>query len=227
MNPLVTIETWGDFALWSRPEGKVERLTYPVPTPSGLRGLLSAIYAKPPEFYWQVRRLEVLRPIAYATFRRNEVKSKMARLTEANPLKSVIHIEEERTQRQSVALKNVRYRVTAEIVPRPDYAKPAETLRNQFERRVRAGQNFMQPCMGTREFPAYYAWGSSGEAPIDLDLDLGYMLYDVFDLNRRQTENKASPYVTLFHARLVRGVMDIPPFDSPLVLRPEGGARHA
>lgn len=227
MNAVVTIETWGDFALWTRPESKVERLTYPVPTPSGMRGLLSAIYAKPVEFYWQVNRIEVLAPIRYATFRRNEVKSKMTRVSEADPGKSCILIEDDRTQRQSVVLKDVRYRVTAEIVPREGFPYPVERLRNQFERRVRAGQCFYQPSMGTREFPAYFTWGSSGQPPIDLDLDMGYMLYDVFDLHRWQTEMRAAPYVTLFHARLRKGVLDVPPFDSPLVMRPERGDDRA
>ena len=113
----VTLEIWGDFALWTRPESKVERLTYPVPTPSGIRGVLSSIYAKPSEFLWSVRRIEVLRPIRYITFKRNEVKAKMPAALE----KKCIDYEKERTQRQSVCLKDVRYRITAEILPRPDY----------------------------------------------------------------------------------------------------------
>ena len=69
----IKIEVWGDFACFSRPESKVERLTYPVMTPSAARGILSAIYSKPPEFYWQIRRIEVLKPIKYLSFKRNEV----------------------------------------------------------------------------------------------------------------------------------------------------------
>ena len=80
-----TIEIWGDFALWTRPESKVERLSYAVPTPGGIRGVLSSIYSKPPEFYWQIKKIEVLRPIRYISFKRNEVKSKMAHLSEATP----------------------------------------------------------------------------------------------------------------------------------------------
>ena len=69
----IKIEVWGDFACFSRPESKVERLTYPVITPSAARGILSAVYSKPVEFYWQIRQIEVLKPIRYATFKRNEV----------------------------------------------------------------------------------------------------------------------------------------------------------
>ena len=112
MNPVVSMEVWGDLACWTRPESKVERLTYPVPTPSGMRGVLSAIYSKPKEFYWQVRRIEVLKPIQYTSFRRNEVKSKMGR-------GESLCIEDDRTQRQSIMLKDVRYRITAELMPQP------------------------------------------------------------------------------------------------------------
>lgn len=76
MNEQVVIEVWGDFACFTRPEAKVERLSYPVPTPSAIRGILSAIYSKPKEFYWQINRIEVLNPIKFISFKRNEVKKK-------------------------------------------------------------------------------------------------------------------------------------------------------
>ena len=74
----ISLEVWGDFACFSRPECKVERLSYPVITPSAARGILSAIYSKPVEFYWQVKRIEVLSPIKYMSFKRNEVKSRQS-----------------------------------------------------------------------------------------------------------------------------------------------------
>lgn len=227
MNNLqATIEIWGDFALWTRPESKVERLTYPVPTPSGIRGVLTAIYSKPPEFYWQVQRIEVLKPIRYVTFKRNEVTKVMPRMG-SDPTKSRIEIEECRTQRQSVVLQDVRYRVTAEMIPRPDFAKPPVCLINQFERRVTHGQAFMQPSMGTREFPAYFEWGSSGLPPIDESMDLGLMLYDVFDLYEWKVRKTAEPAVSLFRANMEHGVIDIPPYSSPLVLKPGKEESHA
>ena len=212
----VTLEIWGDFALWTRPESKVERLTYPVPTPSGIRGVLSSIYAKPSEFLWSVRRIEVLRPIRYITFKRNEVKAKMLRLPKAAPEKVCIDYEEERTQRQSVCLKDVRYRITAEILPRPDYSGSPEGLYCQAKRRIQHGQAFLQPCMGVREFPAYFEWGSSGMPPIPESLALVWMLYDVFDLHNWQ---KTEPERSLFDARMENGVIEVPPFDSPLIRR--------
>ncbi len=216
--PMV-ITVWGDFACWTKPECKVERLSYPVPTPSGIRGLLASIYSKPPEFYWQVKQIEVLSPIRFTTFKRNEVKKKLSYNNSA-PAKSYIYIEDERTQRQSVVLKDVRYRITAEMVLRPDFCGTPEQLCHQFERRVKRGQNFLQPSMGTREFPAYYEWGSTGEQPIEETLDLGLMLYDVFDLHQWKVGKKAAPSVSLYRANMEQGVIQVPPYDSPLVLKP-------
>lgn len=218
-NPSATLEIWGDFALWTRPESKVERMTYAVPTPGAIRGVLSAIYSKPPEFYWQVQRIEVLSPIRYISFKRNEVKSKMMKIPQANVFKACILIDDDRTQRQSVVLRDVRYRITAEIVPRETYGHAPENLMDQFERRVKRGQAFMQPCMGTREFPAYFEWGSSDSRPIDVTMDLGFMVYDVFNLHKYQVTKQAEPEISLFHAQLNKGVLEIPPYDSPEVLK--------
>lgn len=218
-NPSATIEVWGDFALWTRPESKVERMTYAVPTPGAIRGLLSSIYSKPPEFYWQVRRIEVLSPIRYISFKRNEVKSKMMKIPEANSYKACILIEDDRTQRQSVVLQDVRYRITAEIVPRATYTHAPGNLMDQFERRVKRGQTFMQPCMGTREFPAYFEWGSGGRESIRETMDLGLMVYDVFNLHKWGVTKQAEPEISLFHARLENGVLEVPSYDSPEVLK--------
>ncbi len=218
-NPSVTIEVWGDFALWTRPESKVERMTYAVPTPGAIRGLLSSIYSKPPEFYWQVRRIEVLSPIHYISFKRNEVKSKMMKIPQTNVLKACIDIEDDRTQRQSVVLQDVRYRITAEIVSRATYGHAPGNLMDQFERRVKRGQAFMQPCMGTREFPAYFEWASGVGEPIDVTMDLGLMVYDVFNLHKWGVTKQAEPEISLFHGHLNRGVLEVPPYDSPEVLK--------
>ncbi len=219
----VCITVWGDFACWTKPECKVERLSYPVPTPSGIRGLLASIYSKPAEFYWQVAQIEVLTPIRFITFQRNEVKKKLS-YNSSDPARSCICIEDERTQRQSVVLKDVRYRITAEMVLRPDFGGTPQQLYNQFERRVKRGQNFLQPSLGTREFPAYYEWGSTGELPIEESIDLGLMLYDVFDLHQWKVGKKAEPSVSLYRASMERGVIQVPPYDSPLVLKPGKGA---
>lgn len=225
----IALDVWGDFACFARPECKVERLTYPAPTPSAMRGLLSAIYSKPREFYWQVNRIEVLCPLKYISFKRNEVKENLLVKKDGSPKgDGPILVDytgkdgnKGRTQRQTVALRDVRYRVYASICRQPGYNEPEERLYNQAQRRIARGQCFMQPSLGLREFAAYFAPAEGEASPIPLDLDLGLMLYDVFDLHKWQVTAKAEPYVTLFHARLEQGVLHVPPFDSPEVLRPE------
>ena len=103
MNDEVCLEVWGDFACFAPPYGKVERLTYPVPTPSAVRGILSSIYAKKTEFYWQVTQIEVLNPIRYMSFQRNELKSAVSAKPDME--KSILYTDEERTQRQTQVLK--------------------------------------------------------------------------------------------------------------------------
>ncbi len=208
------METWGDLACFTRPESKVERLSYPVPTPSALRGLLSAIYSKPNEFYWQINRVEVLKPIRYISFKRNEVKSKVG--NSANP----ILVEDDRTQRQSVMLKDVHYRVYASIIKRDGFKGTLTALYEQADRRIRGGKCFYQPCLGTRECVAYFSPNESGLLPCKESLDVGLMLYDVFDLHSFEVTTKSKPYITLFKAKLVDGVLEIPDFDSGDVLRP-------
>ena len=216
----ISLEVWGDFACFSRPECKVERLSYPVITPSAARGILSAIYSKPVEFYWQVKRIEVLKPIKYISFKRNEVKSRQSG-------KKPVFVEDDRTQRQSVVLKDVRYRITAEIVKRPDFSGTLEQLYAQALNRIEKGKCFFQPSLGLREFACYF--GPSGDsAPIEDSCDLGYMLYDVFDFkNDIEVTEKTTPCISLFSAKMERGVIEVPEIDSPLVLKPEGGVKDA
>ena len=109
----VVIEVWGDFACFTMPQAKVERLTYPFPPPSAARGILSAIYMKPKEFLWRVHRIEVLEPIRYISFKRNEIKCTVS--------STPVSAEEERTQLQTTALQNVRYLIAASIIPRPAF----------------------------------------------------------------------------------------------------------
>lgn len=217
----IQVEVWGDFACCSRPESKVERLTYPVITPSAARGIMSAIYSKPPEFYWQIKKIEVLNPIRYMSIKRNEViNSKIGR-----GMKPML-VEEHRTQRQTVVLKDVRYRITAEIVPQNDFKGTANQLYEQARRRIRGGKCYYQPSLGMREFICYFSEPTDA-SPIPCDLDLGIMLYDVFDLHKHKVTDTTEPYVTVFKARLEQGVLNVPPFDSDEVLKPERGDADA
>lgn len=207
----ITIEVWGDFACWTSPYAKVERLTYPFPTPSAARGILSAIYSKPAEFYWQVNRIEVLNKIRYISFKRNEVKSKIS--------DKYLYADEDRTQRQTVALRDVRYRIAASIVPRSDFQGSEVQLTEQALRRIRRGAAFMQPSLGQREFVAYFEESDNTRPPIKDSLDAGLMVYDVFDLHDSTVRKRVQPKLSLFHAVMEHGVIQVPPYDSPAVLK--------
>ncbi len=211
MNREIVLEVWGDFACFTDPASKVERRSYPVPTPSAVRGILSALYSKPPEFYWQVMRIEVLNPIRYISFKRNEVKSTVK--------DTPIYADEDRTQRQTRALRDVRYRITAEICPRPDFRGTVEQLYAQAVRRIRGGKTFYQPSLGLREFVAYFEESDGSRPPIQESMDLGLMVYDVFDLHDWAVRKKAKPCLSLYHARMENGVIEVPPYDSPEVLK--------
>ena len=208
----IILEVWGDFACFSNPAGgKVERLSYPFPTPSAVRGILSAIYSKPPEFFWQINRIEVLNPIRYISFKRNEIKSTVR--------DKPIYTDEDRTQRQTVALRDVRYRIAATIVPRETFSGTAEQLCRQALRRIRNGKTYFQPSLGLREFVAYFEESDGIKEPIPVDMDAGLMVYDVFDLHDYEVRKKTRPQLSLFHAVMKQGVIQVPPYDSPEVLK--------
>ena len=207
----IVVEVWGDFACFTQALAKVERLSYPFPTPSAARGILSAIYSKPKEFYYQINRIEILNPVSYISFKCNEVKSRVS----SNP----IDIEEDRTQRMTVALRDVRYRIAASIVPRPSFEGQEIQLYEQALRRIRTGKTYFQPSMGLRQFPAYFEESDEKTPPLDINMDAGLMVYDVFDLHDDSVLRKAKPKLSLFHAVVEHGVVRVPPFDSPEVLK--------
>jgi len=232
------LDVWGEFACFTRPELKVERFSYPVITPSAARGIFDAILSKPKEFRWQVLRVEVLAQPSYIALRRNEVKDKasvqairgwMAGKSEPEPLwadgdrDSLGTDMKGRTQRQTMALRDVRYRLHAQIRPWPGLLQLQKSLEEQFGRRVSHGKCFYQPYLGCREFPAYFAHPCPEDPPpVAWDQDVGLMLYDVFDLSRPGTSGD-SPCVTLFHAEVKAGVLDVPEYVSDRVLRVTSG----
>ena len=236
------LEVWGEFACFSRPELKVERFSYPVITPSAARGIFDAIYCKPnkdpkqAQFRWQITKIEVLSPISYIPLRRNEVKDVanvsaiekwMTGKAPPGPIwadgdRGLLGTDEKgRTQRQTMALKDVRYHLHAEIRPWPGCEQKLPALEAQFRRRANRGKCFYQPYFGCREFPAYFE-RVNGKPPADTpkipDQDLGLMLYDVFDLSRPGTAYDR-PSISLFRARLRNGVLDVPEYTSPEVLK--------
>ena len=213
----ICLEIWGDFACFAPPFAKVERLTYLVPTPSAIRGVLSSIYCKPAEFYWQVTKIEVLNPIRYMNFMRNEVKSAVSIKSEIDS--SILYTDEDRTQRQTQVLKDVRYRITARICPREDFHGTLEQLYCQAIRRIRGGKTFCQPCLGMREFVCYFEESDGTRPPVDVSMDLGLMVYDVFDLHDYTVRAKTKPSLSLYHAVMEHGVISVPDYDSDAVLK--------
>ncbi len=240
-NGIHTLEVWGDLACFTRPEMKVERFSYPVITPSAARGIFDAIYwdgirekrgkesVMRPYFHWQVKRIEVMQPPRYIALRRNEVKGCvpgtatlnkwMSGKEQPEPLWADGNDENTgRTQRQTMALKNVRYRITAQIVPKSGFASDYGKFNSQFERRAKQGKCFQQPYFGCREFPAFFEYVESQSAsvrpPVAMDQHLGFMLYDVFDLRKEAVSFSDKPFITLFDAHIRNGVLEVPPFDS-------------
>ena len=209
----ISVTVWGDLACFTSPTTKVERLSQAVPTPSAARGILSSVYAKPKEFFWMITKIEVLKPIRYISVRRNEVKSILGNNMEP------ISAEDERTQRQTVFLYDVRYRITAQIVPRPDYHGTVEQLYAQAERRIKGGKCFCQTALGLRECVAYFSESDPNEKPIQQDMDLGLMVYDIFDLHDAEVRKKTRTRLSLYHAVMKQGVIEVPPYDSPEVLK--------
>jgi CRISPR-associated protein Cas5d len=218
----------GPFACFTRPEMKVERMSYPVMTPSAARGILEAILYKP-EFRWHIRRIYVLKPIRWISFRRNEVKEKapssqsiyrwMTRKAPIRPIIADATAEEAgddqhgRTQRNTVALKDVSYIIEATLSVRPHCSDPPDKFYACFNRRVQRGQCFTQPTFGCREFPAFFEPAPATFTPIPDSFDIGWMLYDVFDLDERN-DAYSKPFITLFHATLARGVMEVEAWSS-------------
>lgn len=223
----IHIHTWGDLACFTRPEMKVERVSYPVITPSAARGLLEAILYKP-QFRWRIRRIAVKRPVRFLAFRRNEVKS---RLSPRNPVPLLA--DEDRTQRNTLALRDVDYVIEASMHLTPLAGMPRRKPNNEedqgddtlvkylamFQRRAEKGQCFSQPCFGCREFPAHFELATEAAmrvAPeINRDTDLGLMLYDVFHLDVAKDQQpgrieKPQPRVTFFKATLKNGIVTVP-----------------
>jgi CRISPR-associated protein Cas5d len=228
MSTPIHLRVWGDLACFTRPEMKVERVSYPVITPSAARGLLESILFKP-QFRWRIHRIAVRRPIRFLALRRNEVKSKAS---SRNP--QPILVEDDRTQRNTLALQCVEYILEASIALTPlanqprrkpcaaDEPEGDDSLGKYYgmaRRRIENGQCFHQPCFGCREFPAHFAPAGpedmSVPSGLNADADLGLMLYDVFDLDVPHSGGKsqADPRITFFPARLQAGIVEIPSWD--------------
>lgn len=213
MGSQIRLEVWGDYALFSRPELKVERVSYDVMTPSAAQGILKSIFWHPGVEY-RIDRIHVLNPIRRLSVKRNEVKSKM-------PSRSVlammdggptIHLDpgKDRAQRNSLILKDVRYVIDAFLFVEPGKLNPGDSKAKfdaEFERRAHRGDCYRQPVMGCREFPAYFRpWDRDKGEPEGFEKgerDLGVMLLGM------DWRNIDDPQPLFFHAALKDGVMDV------------------
>ncbi len=210
------LEVRGDFACFTRPEMKVERVSYDLITPSAARAVFEAILWKP-AIRWRVRRIEVLAPIRWINLRRNEVAGVVSTRNVESAMRTGsgelgLYIEDERQQRAGLFLRDVAYRLHAELSLQPD-APPGETLtkyREMFERRAGKGQCVNQPYLGCREFAADFRLVTDVDAeppPIAETRDLGFMLHDL------DFANPADPVPRFFRAQMVNGAVAVPDFD--------------
>ena len=190
---------------------KVERVSYDVITPSAARSVFEAILWKP-AIRWEVRKIEVLKPIRWISVRRNEVKSKISvsNVKEAmNGKRSDLGmiIEDERTQRASLFLRDVAYRLHAELLPvGEDALKNPAKYREMFQRRAEKGQCVNQPYLGCREFAARFRLVddlTTETEPLDETRDLGWMLYDM------DFAAVDDPKPKFFRAEMQGGVIDL------------------
>lgn len=213
------LEVSGDYACFTRPEMKVERVSYDVITPSAARAVFEAILWKP-AIRWRVRKVEVLNPIRWISLRRNEVGAvvpvgsvKTAMNKGSGDL--ALYIEDERQQRAGLFLRDVAYRLHAdlEVLPNAGANNPPPKFWEMFERRAAKGQCINQPYLGCREFACDFRLVKEDEsaAPIAETRDLGWMLHDM------DFDNPADPKPRFFRAELKNGVLVVPDAESPEV----------
>ncbi|MGD9616118.1 MAG: type I-C CRISPR-associated protein Cas5c [Alphaproteobacteria bacterium] len=213
----VRLHVWGERACFTRPEMKVERVSYDVITPSAARGILDAVHWKP-AIRWIVDRIHVLKPIRFQSFRRNEVGARISTALVERAMRAGstaglgLVVGDQRQQRATTLLVDVGYVIEAHFEP-TDKAGPDDTPAkhiSMFNRRAASGQCFHRPCLGTREFAADFRLIGDGTALPECELpqdqrerDLGWMLHDIdFTPDGGGTSR-------FFRARLTGGVLDV------------------
>jgi len=239
MNYGITLKVSGDYALFSRPEMKVERVSYDAITPSAARGVLEAIYWKP-QIRWIIDEITVLKPIRFTNIRRNEISSKI-------PVKGKfgvnagmkdptitphMAVDQHRQQRASLVLKDVSYLIKAHIAvldrrvekgsePVPENEAVGKHL-DMFKRRARKGQAFHHPYFGCREFPVDFELiENESDLPtpdtsLHGDRDLGYMLHDIEFEQEHSTKKVKSTVPHFFRAQMSNGIITVPELPFPI-----------
>jgi CRISPR-associated protein Cas5d len=237
----IHLKVTGDYALFSRPEMKVERVSYDVMTPSAARGVLEAIYWKP-QIRWIIDEIHVLNPIRFTNIRRNEVSSKIAvkggtgvNAAMANPeIRPTMDVAENRQQRASLLLKDVAYLIKARVHlfdtrldrngPEVPVNEAAGKHLEMFKRRALKGQAFQQPYFGCREFPVRFELiENDSDIPkphpdfiTGQPKDLGFMLHDIEFEQDRVTKKVKSTTPHFFRATMTDGVILVPELPFPI-----------
>lgn len=200
--PPVTIKIWGALACFTRPEAKVERVSYEIMTPSSARNTLQSVYWHP-QMQWQVREIWVLSPISWTSFTSNELEGRATmRYAQGRTTRQEIPYAAryQRQPRHNLILRDVAYLIKADCISEDDPAKH----RDQFRRRVTSGSCYIRPYLGIREYAAHFAEPDGTERPIPVSRDLGRMLFDLnYDGNGRGTP-------IFFNARLEQGILHVP-----------------
>ena len=206
------LEVFGDYALFTRPEMKVERVSYDVMTPSAARGILEAILWHP-GMRWKIDRIYVMSPICFSNIRRNEVSAKISGRTTKSAMQTgaddlYLCTKDCIAQRAAMVLRHVHYVIEAhfEMTEKASPTDNAGKFCEMFRRRAQNGQCYHQPCFGTREFPAAFRLWEGGDIPTaypDSEKDLGFMLYDMDYSDPRNIKPM------FFRAVLKNGVLDL------------------
>lgn len=212
----ISLCVWGEFALFSRPDLRVERVSYPIITPSAARGVFEAVFWKP-EFAYHVRQIDVVRPGTSISVLRNEITGRQG----TKP----IRIGQQRTQRTALMLQHVRYVLHADLVLRPHATEHVAKYRSQLERHIEAGRCFHRPYLGARECSAHFAYPTAEDRPDpSFSLHIGTMLFDLAfvpgktkgGLSFRQQDGAGKRIVdgaarpVFFDARVEGGVLTVP-----------------
>jgi CRISPR-associated protein Cas5d len=212
--PSFCLEVSGPFACFTRPEMKVERVSYDVITPSAARSIFEAILWKP-AIRWRVHRIEVLKTIRWINLRRNEVSAVVStrnvqQAMAAGSGQLALYIEDERQQRAGYFLRDVAYRIHANLSLAPGSSDPLMKYTEMFTRRATKGQCVNQPYLGCREFAAAFSLVTPDApvaAPIGDTRELGWMLHDL------DFSHPSDPQPRFFNARMVAGAIEVPPFE--------------
>lgn len=212
----VKLKVWGDYACFTRPEMKVERVSYDVMTPSAARGILEAIYWKP-AIAWVVDRIHVLNPIRFDNIRRNELASKLAPGAVKKAMNDgcspvEVFIEDDRQQRAALILRDVAYVIEAHFTFTGSKDNNQAKHKETFDRRAGKGQCFHHPYLGCREFPAHFdlVADTIPLSALQGEVDLGWMLHDI-DFEK-EMEAK------FFRAVMRNGVIEVPPMNGKGVM---------